>query len=93
MAFTDRDDENDSWTIKTASAQFSRLFAAAMNVPQIVSRRQIDRVVVLNEEEYVEMKSAPHDLYSVVCSMKPIQGLCNDLGERRRFPSRRISLS
>lgn len=79
-----------TWNVKTAASNFSKLFNAALKAPQLVTRRQEDRVVVLSEQKLEEITEAPRDLYGVVRSMSYVTGLDEALGPRKPYPRRKL---
>lgn len=91
MGFAQLKEAGGNWNIKTASQSFSKLFNAALERPQVVSRRTEDRVYMISEEDLTELADAPNDLYGVVVSMTKVPGLSDSLQPRKPFKRRTLS--
>lgn len=90
MTLAQLKDAGGPWNIKSASQSFSRLFNAAMERPQVVTRHREDKVYIISEDDLSELSNAPNDLYGVVKSMTYVPGLDKALQPRKPFVRRTL---
>lgn len=75
-----------TWQLQEAKAKLTELINCSKKTPQIISRRGVDEVVVLDIQKYRELTGENENIVSFFRN-SPLQGLELDL-ERDKSPMR-----